>query len=217
MKRTGLFGWSGSEKVVPVVIQEAQHYRLADWPPHLDKLFCGEAESETNNAALGLACKLCHSNTFLSRDGCSILVLLPFSERLVTSKMQVTQIVCATVFGPNRRSCSNSYSVGFCKHEKIKQFSTPPILIQLHPFKHRWHYKMLASLKDQIFCLVLFFFKRNSLQAGLCLLSKLRLMWEGESLHPVQPAAAQAFNHWPDNLSSGPPQYLLMLILLGLI
>lgn len=72
-----------AEKAVPVVIQEAQHYRLAGWPTHLDKLFCGEVESETNRAAPGLACTPCHSNTFLSRDGRGILVLLPSSERLM--------------------------------------------------------------------------------------------------------------------------------------
>lgn len=89
VQRSKLCGetWKGldcsAEKVVPVVIQEAQHYRLADWPSHLDKLFCGEAESETNMAALSLASTPCHSNTFLSRDGCGILVLLPSSERLV--------------------------------------------------------------------------------------------------------------------------------------
>lgn len=74
-----------AENAVPVVIQEAQHYRLADCPTHLDKLFCGEVESETNRAALGLACTPCHTNTFLlSIDGHGILVLLPSSERLVT-------------------------------------------------------------------------------------------------------------------------------------
>lgn len=52
---------------MPLVIQEAQHYRLADWHTHLDKLFCGEVESETNRAALGLACTPCHSNTFFKQ------------------------------------------------------------------------------------------------------------------------------------------------------
>ena len=64
---------------------------------------------------------------------------------------------------------------------------------------------------------VLVFQKKHSLQFWLFLLSWPGLMQEEGSLHPVHPAAAQAFNHWPDNLSSGPPQYLLMLILLGLI
>lgn len=73
-----------AEKAVPMVIQEVRHYRLADWPTHLDKLFCGEMESETNRAALGLACTPCHCNTFLSRDGCGIFVLLPYWESLIT-------------------------------------------------------------------------------------------------------------------------------------
>lgn len=34
---------------------------------HLDKLFCGEVELETNSAALGLACTPSHSNTFFKR------------------------------------------------------------------------------------------------------------------------------------------------------
>lgn len=35
--------WSGW-KAVPVVIEEAQLYRLPDWPTHLDKLFHGDVE-----------------------------------------------------------------------------------------------------------------------------------------------------------------------------
>lgn len=147
-----------AERAVPAVIQEAQHYRLADWPKHLDKLFRGDVEAETNSAALGLACIPCHSNTFFKAGIASLHMA---GHTLYQKTKLQTQTVCTMVFGPNQRSCSNSYPVGFCKYEKIKRFSTPPILIQLHPFKHRCHYKILASLKDQIFC-VCWFFKRNT-------------------------------------------------------
>lgn len=71
--------WSGC-KVVPAVIQETQHYRLADWPTHLVKLFCG-LESEKYSAALGLARTPYHSNTFFfffvfSRDGCRLFFIV---------------------------------------------------------------------------------------------------------------------------------------------
>lgn len=59
----GVFGWK-KKKAVPLVIQEARHYWLADRRAHLDKLFCGEGESETNRAALGLARTPWHRNTF---------------------------------------------------------------------------------------------------------------------------------------------------------
>lgn len=37
---------------------------LAARPKHLDKMFCGREEWETNRAALGLVCTPRHSNTF---------------------------------------------------------------------------------------------------------------------------------------------------------
>lgn len=74
---------------------------------------------------------------------------------------------------------------------------------------------MLCLLSFFLFFFFLFscVLKRNrALQRCSASLSQALVQCE-RSLLCIQ----QAFNHWPDNLSSGPPQYLLMLILLGLI
>lgn len=122
-------------------------------------------ESETIRAVLGLANTPCHSNTFFKKGWpryFSFIAVFRMAGHTMDHKLSnKLKLFAQWSLAQADESCSDSYPIGFCKHEKIKHFSTPPILIQLHLFKHRCHCKILACLKDQIFCLC-WFFKRNT-------------------------------------------------------
>lgn len=126
-------------------------------------------DSKTNRAAGGLERTPCYSNTFLSRGNyryyfTSIAVFRRIGCTLAHKPRNsdfFKMFFCTVVFGPNQHR-SNLYFVRFFKPEKIKCFGTPPILIQLHPFKHRCHYKILVSkIKYFLLFFSCWFFKRH--------------------------------------------------------